>query len=176
MKTALIVLLSILSSIVFAQDGRLKIKKGYLSEQAKFGGWEISTRKNLLNKSLSESLVNNVVRSSEPYTISNISEIKALIDTEKYKPSPDLLLSLNIFRKREALNLSITRIDTRQGREILRGTVDGYEESKVKLVVYNGQMTGRITLSKDPSVYVIRSVNGGISASYEIDTSDITYD
>ena len=58
----------------------------------------------------------------------------------------------------------------------MRGKVDGFADSQVKLVVYNGQMSGRITLANDQKIMVIRSMDGGMTAHYEVDTSDITYD
>lgn len=176
MKIAVTTFLIAFSSVAFSQSSYLDIKQEFLSDRADFGAWEISTHQSMLDKSLSEGLKSNVLQSSGPYSITNMNEMQVLIDTEKSKTYPDLKLSLNSFKGRDPLNVSINRIDTRKERNILRGEVDGFNGSQVKLVVYNGQMTGRITFSTSQKVLVIRSINGGISANYEVDTSNITYD
>lgn len=176
MKIAISTLLITFSSIAFSQSNYLEVKQDFLSDSQSFGSWEISTHKSKLDKSLSESLKNNVLNSSEPYYISNINEIQSLIDSEKSKYQPSLNLSLNTFKGSKPLNVSIDRMSNHQGREILRGKVDGFADSQVKLVVYNGQMSGRITLSNNQKIMVIRSMDGGMTAHYEVDTSDITYD
>lgn len=176
MKIAITATLIALSSAAFSQGNYLEVKQEFLSDSANFGAWEVSTHQNLLDKSLSESLKSNILQSSEPYAIPNMKEIQALINNEKSNFRPDLTLSINTFKGREPLNLSINTIDTRRERNILRGQVEGFDGSQVKLVVYNGQMTGRITFLDKQQVLVIKSINGGISANYEVDTSDISYD
>ncbi len=176
MKIAIPTFLIFFSSVAFSQTDYVEIKQEFLVERSDLGAWEVLTNESKLDTSLSKSLMPNVMQSSGPYTIANMHEIEALIEGEKTKFRPNLKLSLNTFAGSDPLNVSIDRIDTRYERNILRGQVDGFEGSQVKLVVYNGQMTGRITFASKQSVLVIRSIDGGISANYEVDTSDITYD
>ncbi|WP_086929661.1 hypothetical protein [Agarilytica rhodophyticola] len=176
MKIAITTILIAFSSVAFAQGKYLEVKQEFLSDNANFGAWEVSSQQNLLDKSLSESLKSNILQSSGPYAITNMKDIQALINNEKSKLYPDLKLSVNTFKNQKPLEISINRIDTRQQREILRGQVDGVEGSNVKLVVYNGQMSGRVTFMGKQKVLVIRSMNGGIAANYEVDTSNITFD
>lgn len=176
MKSILTLFLLSYASITLSQTSRIELQQEFLVDQNRIGTLNVSTQQASLDKSLSSDLKSKVLRSSGPYSISNISDIELLVDTEKLKPYPDLKLSMTSFDNSDPLNISINRIDTLKDRDILRGQVDGFEFSQVKLVVYNGQMTGRISLSQDPKVLVIRSINGGISANYEVDTSDITFD
>lgn len=176
MKPAITLFLLFYSAITLSQTSRIEVQQEFLSDQGGIGTFQVSTHQASLDKSLSTDLKSKVLRSSGPYAISNMNDITLLVDAEKSKPYPDLKLSMNSFNNSDPLNISINRIDTLKDRNILRGQVDGFASSHVKLVVYNGQMTGRISLSQDQKVLVIRSINGGISANYEIDTSDITFD
>jgi len=176
MKIAITTLLLTFSSVTFSQSSYLEVEQEFLSDRADFGAWEVSTHQNALDKSLSDALKSRVLQSSGPYSIANMKEISKLIRSEKGKTYPDLKLSVNTFKGSKPLNISINRIDTRLERDILRGEVDGASGSQVKLVVYKGQMTGRVTFASSPKVLVIRSANGGIAANYEVDTTGITYD
>lgn len=164
------------SALALSQTSRISVQQDFLADQDRIGTFQVSTQQASLDESLSADLRSKVLRSSGLYAISNMSDIQLLVNAEKSKSYPDLKLAMNSFNDSDPLNISISRIDTLKDRDILRGQVDGYAYSQVKLVVYNGQMTGRISLSQDPKVLVIRSINGGISANYEIDTSDITFD
>ena len=176
MKIVLTLFLLSYTSLALSQTSRIEVQQEFLADQSRIGTLNVSTQQSSLDKSLSTDLRAKVLRSSGPYAISNMSDIQLLVDVEKSKTHPDLKLSLNSFNDSDPLNISINRIDTLKDRNILRGQVDGQEFSQVKLVVYNGQMTGRISLSQDQKVLVIRSIDGGISANYEVDTSDITFD
>lgn len=176
MKIPLTLFLLSYASLALSQTSRIEIQQDFLSDQDRIGTLNVSTQQASLDTSLSVDLKSKVLRSSGPYAISNMGDIQLLVDVEKSKSHPNLKLSMNSFNDSDLLNISINRIDTLKDRDILRGQVDGFEFSHVKLVVYNGQMTGRISLSQDQKVLVIRSINGGISANYEVDTSDITFD
>lgn len=175
MKPLIAALYITLPALAFAQTDHLKIKNEPLSSRDSFGAMEILNQKDMLDQSLSDSLKSDVLRSSEPYTITNMSEIQGLIDNEKTKLYPDFRLSMHTFEGSAPVSILVNRIDTIRQRHILRGEVYGLTGSQVKLVVYDGKMSGRIIFSDQQKVLVIRSINGGISANYEVDTRNITY-
>ena len=160
----------------FSQNNALEIEQAFLFQKNDLSALEINTEQLKLNNNLSQSLTSHIVHSSEAYSIANIKEIQTRIAAEANKAQPNLELTLNTFTNQKPLNLSINSIKNIAGRYILRGKVTGMKQSKVKLVAYQQQLSGRITLDARKRVLVIRSLASGISANYEIDTSDITYD
>jgi len=176
MKTIIPILSLVVSSYVYSQESYLKVEQDYLYNKASFSSaTEIAPHKEALDKVFSLSLKDNVIRRSEPFSIENMSDIEGMISTENFTTQPNLNLRFTTFEEDSPIDLKINRMKNSLGRKILRGQVDGHPESEVKLVIYDGGLSGRISYTNSDRVIVIHSLNN-ISAVYEIDVSDITYD
>ncbi|GLS26831.1 hypothetical protein [Marinibactrum halimedae] len=176
MKIAITTALIAFSSIAISEERVLEIQQQFLSDRTELGAWEIENHAANLNKSLSADLMKNVTQHTQPFYVSNIKALQSAINTEKTAKNPQLRLSVDTFEGQAPLTLMIDQISTRHTRDILRGKVEGHDDSRVKLVVHNRKMSGQIAFASTEKVLVIRSMEGGATATYEVDVSDITYD
>ncbi len=162
------------SPFVFSQS-EVNLQQEYLKDKSSFGAWEINQKSNSLDKGLSFSLQDKVLRKSEPFVVGNLATLKKSLVSESYRAKPELIIRLNTFSSYKSTDLKIDNILEVDDRYILRGEVENASGSKVKLVVHENEISGRITYPNSHNVTVIYSLDG-VSAVYDIDVSDITYD
>ncbi len=175
MKYAFLIFALMTSLPTFSQNDYSELVQNYLIDDVSISSLEINLLEEKMKKNLSSFMTDRITKKGEPFRV-NINVIKKNIEREKHSREPKINLRVNFFEDSQSSYIAINKIKTTNNRTILRGRVKGIPGSKVRLVVYNDILTGRISFEKSKKIILLESAEKGISAMYEIDTNGLEYD
>ena len=175
MKYIAILFLLLGSPLLYAQSARIDMVETFLINDSNQSLWQIEEKEKEIQTGLSELMQERVLRKGKAFR-ANALAIKNLAHTEMKSTKPSMNLSMRLFDDKAASLITIDKINVAHGRTIMRGSLAGVPGSKVRLIEYNGALSGTMSYPKTETVVVLLSDGADVSAAYEVDIAGLEFD
>lgn len=175
MKHLLMIYIALASFLAHAQTDSIELVDEYLSNDTNQSLPHINNEKEQLEKGLPTMMKDHIIRKEQAFRV-RTKALKNGIQQQFDKEQPELNLSIRLFEGDGVSNILIHTINQSEGRTFMYGTIKEKPGSKVNLVEYQGSLSGVVRYSGSKKVVLLHSGEGSVSATYEVDTTNVTYD